>query len=84
MGAASAVSVQYVHTNVTGNISDPDAVDVTFLLPRLNRIFFPPTNDPIFNSMAVSNYTAILSIGQTPYQLVHSSGGRKRLVRGGM
>ncbi|PWB55567.1 MAG: hypothetical protein C3F06_02205 [Candidatus Methanoperedenaceae archaeon] len=69
MGAASAVSVQSVHTNVTGNISDPECSGCHFPSPPPEQKFFPPTNDPIFNSMAVSNYTAILSIGQTPYQL---------------
>jgi hypothetical protein len=68
---ASAISVQYEHKNMTGNISDPECSGCHFAsqteYPEHKLI--QPTKDPIFNSMEGSNYTSILTFGQTPYQL---------------
>jgi hypothetical protein len=65
---ASAISVQYEHKNITGNISDPECSGCHSAsqpeYPEQKRI-----QPPNFNSMEESNYTAILTTGQTPYQL---------------
>lgn len=64
----SAISVQYEHKNITGNISDPECSGCH----SASQTEYPEQKwiqPPIFNSMDESNYTAILSTGQTPYQL---------------
>lgn len=66
-----AVSVTKMHENITGEISDPECkgchLSVQPEYPQ--KEFIKPADEPLFNSKADSNYTAILSIGQTPYQL---------------
>ena len=64
---ALAISVQYEHKNITGNISDLECsgchVSSQTEYPEQKLIQAP--KDPIFDSMDESNYTAILTIGHT-------------------
>lgn len=73
------VSVTKTHENITGEISDPECSgchlasqpDPQQYQPKqyTNQYTNQQTNNLVFNSMSDSNYTAILAIGQTPYQL---------------
>lgn len=64
---ASAIPVQYDHKNVTGNISDPECSGCHF--PSQTEYPEQKWIQPPKGSMEESNYTAILTTGQTPYQL---------------
>lgn len=65
------VSVTKIHENITGEISDPECSGCHLASQPEQSQLYPiqQNNNLIFNSMSDSNYTAILTIGQTPYQL---------------
>ncbi|PWB55568.1 MAG: hypothetical protein C3F06_02210 [Candidatus Methanoperedenaceae archaeon] len=77
----SSYAITNMHENISGKISDskcsgchltsqPDYSQQDYSQRDYSQQdFISKINIPFFNSMAVSDYTAILTIGQTPYQL---------------
>jgi hypothetical protein len=66
------ISVTKIHDdNITGNISDPECSGCHLVSQSDHPQQYPiqQNNDLLFDLMGDSNYNAILTIGQTPYQL---------------